>query len=405
MNWRTLIAAGLLSTLCTTTVVAAPNTAPTLAAPSSDLLKRTQALLDKPATWTKIPKEVTLCLYSPDGINGKGFQYARSYLSELPKYTKMAQEIGIDFNLKMISPTQFKIDLASRKLKRQASTDVYFRVYTDERVAAEDFKIKKCDGIAMSNLRARQFNHFVGSLDAIGAVPSYQHLTEVIQLLAKPEMGEYMVNKDYEITGIIPLGAAYIMVRDRAINSLAKAAGKKVAVLDFDKSQAKMVQRVGAQPVSVDLSSIAGKFNNGQVDIMAGPAIIFNPFELYKGMTDNNTGKIKGAIVRFPLIQVTGVMMMHRNRFPDGMGQLVREYAATQLAPAYQFVDDTEKEIEAKYWMDIPDVDKVGYVKLMREARMDMTKEGYYHPKMMVLLKKVRCKINPAHYECSLNDE
>ncbi len=55
--------------------------------------------------------------------------------------------------------------------------------------------------------------------------------------------------------------------------------------------------------------------------------------------------------------------------------------------------------------MDIPDVDKVGYVKLMREARMDMTKEGYYHPKMMVLLKKVRCKINPAHYECSLNDE
>lgn len=404
MNWRTLLAAGLLCTACTSTVVAAPNTAPALAPPSSDLLKRTQALLDKPATWAKIPKEVTLCLYSPDGINGKGFQYARSYLSELPKYTKMAQEIGIDFNLKMISPTQFKIDLASRKLKRQASTDVYFRVYTDERVAAEDFKIKKCDGIAMSNLRARQFNHFVGSLDAIGAVPSYQHLTEVIQLLAKPEMGEYMVNKDYEITGIIPLGAAYIMVRDRAINSLAKAAGKKVAVLDFDKSQAKMVQRVGAQPVSVDFSSIAGKFNNGQVDIMAGPAIIFHPFELYKGMTDN-TGKIKGAIVRFPLIQVTGVMMMHRNRFPEGMGQLVREYASTQLTPAYQFVDDTEKEIDAKYWMDIPDIDKLGYVKLMREARMDMTKEGYYHPKMMSLLKKVRCKITPAHYECSLTDE
>jgi hypothetical protein len=102
---------------------------------------------------------------------------------------------------------------------------------------------------------------------------------------------------------------------------------------------------------------------------------------------------------------VTGVMMMHRNRFPDGMGQLVREYAATQLAPAYQFVDDTEKEIDPKYWMDIPDVDKVGYVKLMREARMDMTKEGFYHPKMMSLLKKVRCKITPSHYECSLNDE
>jgi TRAP-type C4-dicarboxylate transport system substrate-binding protein len=105
----------------------------------------------------------------------------------------------------------------------------------------------------------------VVSLDAIGAVPSYQHLTQVIQLLARPEMAKDMVNQDYEITGIIPMGAAYVMVNDRRINTLAKAAGKKVAVMDFDKSQAMMVQRIGAQPVSVDLTSLAGKFNNGQV--------------------------------------------------------------------------------------------------------------------------------------------
>jgi hypothetical protein len=40
---------------------------------------------------------------------------------------------------------------------------------------------------------------------------------------------------------------------------------------------------VGAQPVSVDLVTVGGKFNNKEVDIMAGPAILFEPLELQKG--------------------------------------------------------------------------------------------------------------------------
>ncbi|MEY2862676.1 MAG: hypothetical protein RLY58_383 [Pseudomonadota bacterium] len=377
---------------------------PRLSNPSDQMMTRAKALLDKPATWNAIPSSVNLCLYSPDGVKGKAYEYAMSYLSEMPKYTKLAQQIGVDFNVTFKPPFEMQIDLASKALKRKASTKVHFQIYTDERVAAEDFKAKRCDGIAMSNLRARQFNRFVGSLDAIGAVPSYQHLTQVIQLLARPEMAKDMVNQDYEITGIIPMGAAYVMVNDRRINTLAKAAGKKIAVMDFDKSQAMMVQRIGAQPVSVDLTSLAGKFNNGQVDIMAGPALIFDPFELYKGMTDKNL-QVRGAIIRFPLLQVTGVMMMHRGRFPDGLGQLVREYAATQLEPAYHFVNETEQSIPAKYWMDVPAADKPGYIKLMREARLDMVKAGYYDPRMMSLLKHVRCTIEPTQYECSLNDE
>jgi len=200
------------------------------------------------------------------------------------------------------------------------------------------------------------------------------------------------------------MGAAYIMVNDRKINSLAKAAGKKVAVLDFDKSQAKLVQQIGAQPVSVDLTTISGKFNNAQVDIMAGPALIFKPFELFKGMTAPD-GTIRGAIIRFPVVQITGVMMMHRGKFPDGIGQLVREFSAMQAPMAYQFIDKTEQSIDPKYWMDVPAADKPGYVKLMRESRIAMAKEGFYDKRMMNFLKKVRCQDDPANYECSLNDE
>ena len=34
-----------------------------------------------------------------------------------------------------------------------------------------------------------------------------------------------------------------------------------------------------------------------------------------------------------------------------------------------------------------------------------MTKEGFYDPVTMKILKKVRCKYDPSNFECALNDE
>jgi hypothetical protein len=409
---KTLLCGSMfLSTLVFGMVPAVTHAAPAAKpAPqlSQSVIGRIQKLMDNPSTWQKIPKKVTLCVYSPDGAKGENFKQAMSYLTEVPKYTRMAKDIGIDLNVTMLNPLTLRIDIGYPKLKKSASTETRIRVYTDERVLAEDFKMKKCDGAGMSNIRARQFNSFIGSMDAIGGILTYKQLSEAISLLSRPEFASRMSNKDYEVVGVIPLGAAYIMVNDRKINTLAKAAGKKVAVFDFDKSQAKLVQRIGAQPVAVDFTSVGGKFNNGEVQIMAAPALLFRPLELFRGMTASDgptEGQVQGAIIRFPLMQVTGVLMMHRGKFPDGLGQIVREVSSLNLAPAYDFIYQTENDIPVKYWMDVPTTDKPGYLKMMREARIAMTQEGHYDKTMMQFLKRVRCKFEPTNYECSMNDE
>ncbi len=373
----------------------------TLSAHSQAKIK---TLMNDPKVWQQIPKEVTLCVYSPDGANGEAFEQATSYISELPRIAQVAKDFGVDMKITRPSKLQMHIDLSYPKLKKTASTDIKLKVYTDERVLTEDFRSKRCDGAGISNIRARQFNPFVGSIDAIGALHNYKQLTAVMQVLARPEFDAKMVNKDYEVVGIVPLGAAYIMVNDRKIDTLSKAAGKKVAVMNFDGTQKKLVQNIGAQPVSVDLLTVGGKFNNKEVDIMAAPSLLFKPLELNKGMTDKN-GNVVGGIIKFPLIQVTGTLIMHRNKFPAGMGPIAREMISKQLAPAFQFVDKIEKEIPAKYWMDIREADKPGYIKIMREARIQMTKEGFYDPAMMKILKKIRCNQNPSSFECALNDE
>lgn len=45
--------------------------------------------------------------------------------------------------------------------------------------------------------------------------------------------------------------------------------------------------------------------------------------------------------------------------------------------------------------MEIPANDQVGYIKLMREARIELTKEGFANTKMMSLLKRVRLPAEP----------
>jgi hypothetical protein len=282
---------------------------------------------------------------------------------------------------------------------QRAGVMLRLKPYTSEGVALDDFKAGQCDAVMMTNLRARQLNKFTGSVDALGAVPTQEELRSVIDLLMSPKSASRMVSGAYEVVAMIPLGAVYPFVDDRNINTLAKAAGKKIAVFDWDTTQARLVQRIGAQPVSADITNFAGKFNNGQVDIIAAPAIAFRPLELYRGLGT------RGAIVNMPFMQITAVMVIRRDRFRDGDGQKLRDLADKMIDPAFAMIKKAEDDIPPQYWSRVPKVDIDGYFKLMREARVDLTKEGDYDPDMMHFLKRVRCRYNPDDAECILDDE
>jgi len=189
------------------------------------------------------------------------------------------------------------------------------------------------------------------------------------------------------------------MVNDRSINTVAKAAGKKIAVLDYDEAQKIMVQQIGAQAVSADVTNFGSKFNNRQVDIIGAPAAVFKPLELHKGLGT------KGAIVNYPILQVTGNLIIRPDKFPTGYGQKSREWVKTQLPRAFGILGKMKADIPQKYWMNIPAADKPGYQKLMRESRIDLTRRGVYDRRMMKLLWQFRCKEDRSNFECSLQDE
>ena len=313
--------------------------------------------------------------------------------------TAQAKQVMCVFDLVGKNGDVFALMKDYQLAAKQWGADIELKVGQNEAVIAEDFKAGKCDAVSITGMRGRQFNNFTGSLDAIGAIPNLKLAVQVMQGLASPTFAKHMKKGNYEVAGVVPVGDAYLMVRDRSINTVAKAAGKKIAVLDYDQAQKIMVQQIGAQAVNSDVTNFGSKFNNGQVDIIGAPAAVFRPLELHKGLGT------KGAIVNYPILQVTGNVIIRADKFPAGFGQKSRDWIKTQLPRANQILGKMKADIPAKYWMNVPAGDQPGYQKLMRESRIALTKQGVYNKQMMKLLWQFRCKSAPTNFECSMQEE
>ncbi|MCH8180308.1 MAG: hypothetical protein IIA02_11070 [Proteobacteria bacterium] len=287
---------------------------------------------------------------------------------------------------------------------------VELKGYTDERVASEDFRTGQCDGLIATAFRTRQFNAVAGSLDTLGATTivkdgkidigdSYEVVRKVIQTYAAPQAAKLMVEGNYEIGGILPLGAAYPVVNDRKINTVEALAGKRIASFDYDKAQAVMIQRIGAQPVSADITNFSTKFNNGSVDMIAAPTMAYKPLELYKGIGKN------GAIARFPILILTYQVVLNKAKFPEGFGEHSRQYWLGQFDRAMQLIRQADASVPPATWMELSPENSYKYTLMLRESRIDIAQKGLYDKRGLKVIKKIRCNVNPGDPECATKSE
>jgi hypothetical protein len=289
---------------------------------------------------------------------------------------------------------------------------VELKAYNNEGVAVEDFRAGQCDAVVATAFRTRQFNAAAGSIDTLGATTivrdgkidmaaSYDVVRKLIQTYSSssPMVTKLMVEGNYEVGGILPIGAAYPIVNDRRINTVEALAGKRIASFDYDRAQAIMIQRIGAQPVSADVTNFSTKFNNGNLDMISAPSIDYKPLELYKGIGT------KGGMARFPIMILTYQMILNRTKFPDSYGDKSRDYWAGQFDRAMQLVKQADASIPASTWMDLSPENAYKYTLMLRESRIDIAQKGLYDKRGLKVIKKIRCSVNPSDPECSTKSE
>lgn len=275
--------------------------------------------------------------------------------------------------------------------------------FQDEDLADKAFQNDKCDAVYMTSMRARTYNKFAGSIDALGGVPSNKIAQKAVEYVLDPRNTKRMTTtlqgENYEVAGIGLIGSAYIFVKDRSLNTIEKAQGKKFAILHYDRAQRVMVERVGAVPVMSDISNFIKKFNTGEVDVVAAPAYAYKPLEIEKGLGS------KGAMLNFPVVNVTADLIVRPERFPAQFGVQSRQWFLQKIPQSFAMVQRLEAAIPSKIKMQLSKEDKEKYQRMLREGRIDLTKQGVYDPGMMRVLKKARCTVERTNFECSLGGE
>lgn len=272
---------------------------------------------------------------------------------------------------------------------------VELKPYNNEKIVTEELKAGVCDLANVTGMQARSFNKFTGTLDSPGSIPTYDHLRIVLETLAQPRAAKYMKEGEYEIIGIQPAGAVFLFTNDRKIESVGDLAGKKIGVLESMPEMRQMVADMGMTPVSSTLTNVFQKFNNGVIDITGGPAIVYDMMELYKGMEPD------GGVLEAPLVQANVQFIGRAEKLPEGFAQKSREYFVSNFDASLNFIKAGEKSIPAKWWIPVPESKEDELHETTRKVRLAFRDMGVYDPKMLTLLRKIRCKQDPSRSECT----
>jgi len=303
-----------------------------------------------------------LCVYDPAGRSG-------DYYRIMEEYVLQASSWGVNLTLK---------------------------AYTDEETAAKDYQAGQCDGVVATGVRLQRFNNFPSTIEAMGAIGTYDLLKSMINSMAKYDSAAKRLRSgDHETVGFIPVGAVYLFVRDRSKNSVKDLAGLRIATMDYDKAAPVMVDRLGGIMVPADLGSIGPKFNNGDVDACYMPAPAYRPFELFRGLGT------KGGIIKFPLAQGTLQVMLRVSKFPDGFTKQSRTYLAGQFDVGLAAVKRAEADIPAKYWIALDKPTMTRFDELFLDVRLRLRDDvKAYDGTMLSALRKLRCSKDSSRAEC-----
>lgn len=307
----------------------------------------------------------SLCVFDLLGANGPVYAQMRDY-----KIAAMAW--GVDFSLKP---------------------------YVDEKEAARDFKSGLCDAVSLTGTQSRKFNRFTGSLDAAGALSSYQQLKAVIASFSSEQAKSLLVSGPYEVVGIIPMGAVFLFVNDRAL--VARQVDKsgdlkqvRVAIMDDDPAQAELLGMIGTAVVESSISEMYDRFNRGKVDVTYGPAVVYEAMELYRGLQP------RGGVIDFPVAQLTVQIMIRKERFSAQFAASSRQYVLSGFDQAIEKARNFERRIAPQWWLEISEQDQRRYHDMFRAARRSLVEKGVYSVKMLRLMRSVGCREHPQRNPC-----
>ncbi|OTS51019.1 putative solute-binding protein [Acinetobacter pittii] len=275
---------------------------------------------------------------------------------------------------------------------------VKFKVvtYQKEQQAIQAFDDGKCSGLAASNFNTYRYNQFMGSTAGIGLIPNNRTAKSFLQLLNHPTIEKRLVSKNYEAIGMIPIGTAYMVLKNKNLSRVAQLRNQRIGVLPNNPPQQALVRSVGAQPVYVDLSNAIAQFKQNKIDIIAAPVYGLLPYNLQKEFGSDT------QVINFPLAYFGVNLIIKPQAYPANFGRKIRGWFVQNSQLLTNRATQWENHLPAYYWVDVSFYEKQSYDVMVAKIRNQYVLSGYYDAYFVQLMKRLRCMDDPRYFECPI---
>nr|WP_214288373.1 putative solute-binding protein [Acinetobacter pittii] len=275
---------------------------------------------------------------------------------------------------------------------------VKFKVvtYQKEQQAIQAFDDGKCSGLAASNFNTYRYNQFMGSTAGIGLIPNNRTTKSFLQLLNHPTIEKRLISKNYEAIGMIPIGTAYMVLKNKNLSRVAQLRNQRIGVLPNNPPQQALVRSVGAQPVYVDLSNAIAQFKQNKIDIIAAPVYGLLPYNLQKEFGPDT------QVINFPLAYFGVNLIIKPQAYPANFGRKIRGWFVHNSQLLTNRATQWENHLPAYYWVDVSFYEKQSYDVMVAKIRNQYVLSGYYDAYFVQLMKRLRCMDDPRYFECPI---
>ncbi|QSB52776.1 RND transporter [Acinetobacter calcoaceticus] len=275
---------------------------------------------------------------------------------------------------------------------------VKFKVvtYQKEQQAIQAFDEGKCSGLAASNFNTYRYNQFMGSTSGIGLIPNNRTAKSLLQLLNHPTVEKRLISKDYEAVGMIPIGTAYMVLKNKKISRVAQLRNQRIGVLPNNPPQQALVRSVGGQSVYVDLSNAIVQFKQDKIDIVPVPIYGLLPYNLQKEFGPDV------QVINFPLAYFGVNLIIKPQAYPANFGRKIRGWFVQNSQLLTNRATQWENHLPAYYWVDVSFYEKQSYDVMVAKIRNQYVLSGYYDAYFVQLMKRLRCMDDPRYFECPI---
>ena len=167
-----------------------------------------------------------------------------------------------------------------------------------------------------------------------------------------------------------------------------------IGVLAVDPSQKRMAERVGMKPILMTIDDAPARFTRGEFDIIPMPAIAYTAFEGDKILGPN------GGVLKYPMALMTINFIFHNGTYPADFAQKSRQWFAQTSPRMFKTVAQWDASIPSGRWIQIKEIDREGYERLVSQLRKEFIENKVYDRVMLNLIRHLRCQEDKTFLEC-----